>query len=197
MLHDTTSRRTFVAASGAALASLWVTADPDTVQASLRHALDAARSATPLPWETFTAEQATDVEAIAVQLIPTDDTPGAREAKAINFIDHALATWASQQKEDFLKGLAELNAEAEKRWPGTGGFASLSSERQVELLKAWEKDRKPFFDQVRTATIRGTFSDPSYGGNAGEIGWKLLNYEHRPNWQPPFGAYDVAANGGR
>ena len=197
MLHQQTSRRAFVASSGAALASFWISADPETVQASLLHALDAARSATPLPWETFTADQAADVEAIAVQLIPSDDTPGAREAKAINFIDHSLATWASQQKEPFLEGLAEFNAEVEKRWPGTGRFARLPGGRQVELLTAWEKDRKPFFEQVRTACIRGTFSDPSYGGNVGEVGWKLLNYEHRPSWQPPFGAYDLKANEGR
>jgi gluconate 2-dehydrogenase gamma chain len=66
----------------------------------------------------------------------------------------------------------------------------------VELLKAWEKDKKPFFETIRTATVRGMFSDPVYGGNAGQAGWKLLGYEHRPAWQPPFGTYDGEPSGG-
>lgn len=195
MSDDITSRREFLAASGAALAALWLTADPEHVRASMAHAAHAAGSRG-LDWETFTPEQAADVEAITAQIIPTDSTPGAREAHAVRFIDHSLSNWAKPQAETFLKGLAELNADAEKRWPGSGGFAKLFPARQFELLTAWDKDNKPFFLQVRSATITGTFSNSEYGGNYEKIGWKLIGFEDRYSWQPPFGSYDVQANGG-
>jgi gluconate 2-dehydrogenase gamma chain len=191
MLDESTSRRDFLAASAAALASLWLTADPREVQASLRHAAHAMGSPQPLAFQVFSPEEAADVEAIAAQIIPTDDSPGAREAKVVYFIDHSLANWASATKGDFSKGLAELNAEVEKRWPGTGRFAKLASARQIELLTDWEKQKKPFFESVRSATLSGMFSNPSYGGNADKIGWNLLGFEDRFAWQPPFGSYDA------
>jgi gluconate 2-dehydrogenase gamma chain len=193
MLDETTSRRDFLAASGVALAALWLTADPEEIRASLQHA---ARGRRPHAWETFTPDQAGDVEAIAAQIIPTDETPGAREAHVINFIDHSLANWGARQKPDFLKGLDELNAEVEKRWPGTGSFAKLAGEHQKELLTQWEKDKKPFFEAVRSATITGMFALPSYGGNTDKVGWKLLGYDDRFAWQPPFGDYDAEVNKG-
>jgi len=191
MLDESTSRRDFLAASAAALASLWLTADPREVQASLRHAAHAMGSPQPLAFQVFSPEEAADVEAIAAQIIPTDDSPGAREAKVVYFIDHSLANWASATKGDFSKGLAELNAEVEKRWPGTGRFAKLASARQIELLTDWEKQKKPFFESARSATLSGMFSNPSYGGNADKIGWNLLGFEDRFAWQPPFGSYDA------
>src|SRR5689334_4475687 len=113
MLDESTSRRDFLAASATALASLWLTADPQEVHASLRHAAHVARATQPVAFDVFTPEEAADVEAIASQIIPTDDSPGAREAKVVYFIDHSLANWAAPTKEDFSKGLAELNAEVE------------------------------------------------------------------------------------
>jgi gluconate 2-dehydrogenase gamma chain len=189
-----TSRRDFVATSAAALATLWLTADPRDLDASGRHAALAAARRVPIGWEALGADEAADVDAIAAQIIPTDATPGAREAHVVNFIDHSLANWAAAQRPDFVKGLAVLNAEVEKRWPGTGRFAKLATDHQREILTDWEKekdkDRKAFFEAVRTATIAGMFSNPSYGGNADQIGWKLIGFDDRGVWQPPFGSYD-------
>ena len=199
MSDGTTSRRDFVAASAAALATLWLTADPEEVNASLRHSAHAAHEVGAgrfVGWEAFTEEEAADVEAIASLIIPTDATPGAKEARVVNFIDHSLAHWAAPTKPEFIKGLNELNAEAEKRWPRSGRFAKQLPARQFELLTAWDRDKKPFFDAVRTATVAGMFSNPMYGGNADKIGWKLMGFEDRYVWQPPFGSYDVEANGG-
>ncbi len=198
-MSDNTSRRDFVAASAAALATLWLTADPQDIQASINHTAHVTHDLGTHQfkgWEAFSEDEALDVEAITSHIIPTDATPGAREAKAVVFIDHSLANWASSTKADFIKGLNELNAEAEKRWPGTGRFAKLSPARQFELLTDWDKQRKPFFDAVRNATITGTFSNPQYGGNYDGIGWKIIGFEDRYAWQPPFGSYDVEANKG-
>jgi gluconate 2-dehydrogenase gamma chain len=190
VLHDPSSRRAFLAISGAALATLWLSADPEEVRASLEHAAHAAsHPGKPLPLEVLTPEQAADIEAIAEQIFPRDDTPGARDARVVNFVDRSLATWAAQQREPMLKGLDELNVELNQRWPGTGRFAKLGPDRQLELLKAREKT--PFFQQMRFATLVGMFSVPSYGGNADKAGWRQIGFDDRYTWQPPFGDYDA------
>src|SRR5207245_10811517 len=108
-------------------------------------------------------EQAADLDAIAAQIFPTDDTPGAREARVVTFLDRSLATWAAQQREPLMHGLDELNGEVERRWPGTRRFANLAPERQLELLSAQEQP--PFFQQLRFATLVGLLCLPSYDGN--------------------------------
>lgn len=192
MLDDLVGRRAFLAASGAAFASAWVTASPASLRASLRHAAGAARAAAagwPPPFETLTPEEAADVDAIAAQLIPTDDLPGAREAGAVHFIDHSLATWAADQRPAFTAGLRDLNREANTRWPGAGPFANLAPDRQIALLQALEST--PFFQSMRFATVAATFADPSWGGNRDKGGWRILGFDDRFAWQPPFGDYDA------
>jgi gluconate 2-dehydrogenase gamma chain len=61
------------------------------ILASQQHAHEAAAAATPPHLEFFSPAQASEVEAMAAQIIPTDDTPGAREAHVIYFIDRALS----------------------------------------------------------------------------------------------------------
>jgi hypothetical protein len=41
------------------------------------------------------------------------------------------------------------------------------------------------------------FASPSYGGNRNLVGWKLLGFDDRFAWQPPFGYYDRDAHGAR
>lgn len=193
MLDVALSRRAFVAASCAAFAPSWLAADPDELRASLAHAARASSGMRAPAWDFFTPEQAADVEAIAAQIVPTDDLPGAREAGAVYFIDHSLATWAQDQREAFSRGLDDLNRQANQRWPETGRFAVLSSDRQIELLRAVEQ--APFFQMIRFLTIAGTFANPSWGGNRAKVGWRILGFEDRFVWQPPFGDYDAGANG--
>lgn len=191
MLDDAVSRRAFLAASCGAFASAWLAADPDELRASLAHAARACQAAHPPAWEFFTPDQAADVDAIAAQIIPTDDLPGAREAGAVYFTDHSLATWAQNQREAVSRGLDDLNRQANHRWPGAGRFAVLSSERQIELLHAVEQT--PFFQMMRFDTIAATFANPSWGGNRDKVGWRILGFEDRFAWQPPFGEYDADA----
>jgi len=193
MLDDTLGRRDFIAVSCTAIASAWLAADPNELRASLAHAARALAPAPASSWEFLTPDQAADVDAIVAQIIPTDDLPGAREAGAVHFVDHSLATWARGQRDSFVQGLDELNREAGHRWPGTSRFAALPPDRQIELLHAVEQT--PFFKTMRFFTIAGTFANPSWGGNHDKIGWRILGFEDRFVWQPPFGEYDADVNG--
>jgi gluconate 2-dehydrogenase gamma chain len=192
MLDDALGRRDFIAASCTAIASAWLAADPIELRASLAHAARAL-AAPGSAWEFLTPDQAADVDAIAAQIIPTDDVPGAREAGAVHFVDHSLATWARGQRDSFVQGLDELNREAGRRFSGASRFAALPPDRQIELLHAVEQ--APFFKTMRFLTIAGTFANPSWGGNHDRIGWRILGFEDRFVWQPPFGDYDADVNG--
>jgi gluconate 2-dehydrogenase gamma chain len=193
MLHEIASRRAFLSGTSAALATLWFSADPTEVRAALEHSLRAAGTHGQAALTVLTPEQAADVEALAEQIFPTTDTPGAREARVVDFVDASLDGWAARQREATLGGLEAFNAEVEQRWPGSGRFARLPPERQTAFLKDHEKH--PFFDAIRTLTLLGMFALPSYGGNADQAGWRLIGFEDRYAWQPPFGAYDGEAAG--
>jgi gluconate 2-dehydrogenase gamma chain len=136
----------------------------------------------------LSAAEAADIEAVASQIIPTDDSPGAREAGVAYFIDRALATFLAQLAGDYRAQLAAFQAGFRERHPSAGSFASLASGQQVEYLR--EVDQTPFFNTTRLLTLLGMFSLPVYGGNRDGVGWKLLGFEDAHVFFPPFGYYD-------
>lgn len=143
-----------------------------------------ATGAVPLP----PAERA-DLEAIAARILPSDDgTTGATEAGVIVFIERMLTTVYIDRRPLIDEGLADLTRRA------GGSFAALPADRQDTLLREIEKT--PFFDALRYLTICGMFGDPSWGGNRERAGWKLLGFDPRAIWQPPFGAYDAVIGEG-
>src|SRR4051794_11974866 len=55
-------------------------------------------------------QTAADIETLAAQIIPSDDTPGAKEAGVIFFIDRALATFDQDKRALYRDGLAAARA---------------------------------------------------------------------------------------
>jgi len=173
------SRRNFLFKTVGASSAAWLTANwPAQVAA-------AERAQAMGSFTYFTREQAADVDAMAAQIYPTTDTPGAREAQVIYFIDLALVTFAQDKQDVYAKGFADLASK-------TGGkaFAALSSVDQIALLTSIEKT--PFFRTVRDHTIMGMFAAPQHGGNFKKIGWTQIGYDDSLNFRAPFGAYDKA-----
>jgi len=152
------------------------------------HDAVAAREGEAVRFMFLTTSEAADVEAIASQIIPTDQTPGAREAGVVYFIDRALGMFFSHMAEDFRSRLTEFRAFCRNRDPDSASFAALTSEQQIELLRAVE--HTPFFATMRLLTVMGMFSMPGYGGNRQSVGWELLGFEDQHVFVPPFGYYD-------
>lgn len=148
----------------------------------------AAQVASEPKWSFLSATEAADIDAVTAQIIPTDDTPGAREAGVVYFIDAALATFFAQVASDYRAQLAEFQSAFRQQYPGVASFAALTSEQQVEYLRG--VDRTPFFETTRLLTLLGMFALPGYGGNRDAVGWKLIGFEDRHVFQPPFGHYD-------
>ena len=126
---------------------------------------------------------------MAAQIIPTDSSPGAREARVIHFIDQALASFVRDRQPDYIKGLQDLQAKTKQLYPEASLFSALTSEQQIKVLT--EIERTPFFTLVRTHTVIGFFSRPVHGGNHDKIGWQLIGYDDSMKHKPPFGYYDA------
>lgn len=188
MNAEESSRRLFLIKSLTGVSAAWLALRLPEIVAAQEHAHSAAQAVAPTSFEFFTPEQAAEVEAVAAQIIPTDDTPGAREARVIYFIDRALTTFDKDKQAQYVKGLKDLQSKQKKMFKKSPNFSSLSSEEQIKVLKAFEKNA--FFETVRVHTIMGFFSDPSYGGNYDKIGWKLIGFKDDFYFKPPFGYYD-------
>lgn len=129
-----------------------------------------------------------DLDALTAQIIPTDSTPGAREAGVTHFIERALASYLAPLATGFVAGLKALNEDVRTRYPEAGSFAALSPSQQLEYLASIESS--PFFASLRYLTVLGMFSDPSYSGNRDGIGWQVLGFRNDHAYSPPFGYYD-------
>ncbi|HWJ05266.1 MAG TPA: gluconate 2-dehydrogenase subunit 3 family protein [Steroidobacteraceae bacterium] len=195
MEPENASRRQFLQASSGTLGFAWLAANWPQVAAAAAHAHTAAVEGDRSRLLFLNAAQARDVEAIAAQIVPSDDTPGAREAGVVWFVDHVHAGPWSRGGADFLAGLADFQARCARHHPGVAQFADLTSEDQLAYLQHVE--RTPFFEQMRFLTVLGLLASPAYGGNAGKVGWKLVGFVDQHAWQPPFGYYDAAYEGFR
>ncbi|MDP1932050.1 MAG: gluconate 2-dehydrogenase subunit 3 family protein [Gammaproteobacteria bacterium] len=186
MSENLLSRRAFLQFSGvAARNSLIVLSLPTILTACKEAALAQTENA------RFTAlgsAEAAEFAAIAARIIPTDETPGATEAGVIYFIDNVLGSSRAEMLEPMRAGLAELQAAGSSMY-GTKTFGTLSNAQQDELLASIEETQ--FFNTMRYLTIAGMFALPEYGGNRNLLGWKMIGFEDRHMWMPPFGFYDA------
>jgi gluconate 2-dehydrogenase gamma chain len=131
---------------------------------------------------------AADIEALASAIIPSDETPGAKEAGVIFFVDRALATFDQDKRGLYRDGLAAAQHRCRDLFPQSASIAGLSAAQRHELAASIEKTE--FFEQLRTHTIIGFLATPEWGGNWGQVGWKLIGFEDTGAYQPPFGYYD-------
>jgi gluconate 2-dehydrogenase gamma chain len=121
----------------------------------------------------FTAAEYAVVERLTEIILPSDGTPGAKEAGVAEFIDFMVASNLEAQY-SFRTGLAWLNAHSER----TAGkqFADLTPEQQTSLLeplgiknkaRPGEEDGRRFFRVVREYTVAGFYTS--------EVGFKDLD----------------------
>ena len=163
------------------------------VASAHEHARTASLSTTPPRFEILDPAVAVEIEAIAAQIIPSTDGPGAREAGVIFFIDRALSTFDSDKREIYRLGMLEVQERRKELFPDSASLASLPNQQQIALVRVIEDSR--FFDLLRVHTVLAFLGDPSYGGNRERIGWKHIGFDDRMSFQPPFGYYDAQSQG--
>jgi hypothetical protein len=195
---DGTSRRSFLLSTGGLFTTAWLGTQWAAITAAAHHAADmaAADLAAAPPWRGFqflSDSEARDVDALAGQIVPSGATPDAREAHAVYFIDRAMSTFFAAWSAEFRAGLAEFQSKFHALHPEATAFAAAGSATQIAFLKS--VDRTPFFETSRMLTVLGMFSSPKYGGNTQGIGWKMMGFEDRHAFAPPFGHYDALYTG--
>ena len=202
-------RRLFLSRTVAAAGATWAAASWPAVLAAAEHAHRAAASPDTQKLEFLTAAEAKEVEAIAACIIPSDGSPGAREAGVIYFIDRALVTFSSGEQKTYREGLPEIQKRLQQLFPAATVFSAATPEQQVAVLESLDEvgsknlPRRPranfiagsatqFFEIVRAHTLAGFLIDPETDrrGNRGGVGWTVIGRLPEHGFQPPFGYYD-------
>lgn len=182
-------RRRFLAAAGALTGSGWLAVNAPLLLAAGEAAADQLDAGA--GWGQLDDREAACLAAVVDQIIPPDDLPGAAEMGAVHFIDQALGGFMAAGAEGLREGMRDLDRRAVAL--GGADFAGLPFAEQTRVLRAVEDS--PFFGQMIFLTHCGIFAMPRWGGNRGGAGWKLIGFDARHAWQPPFGYYDAQAAG--
>jgi gluconate 2-dehydrogenase gamma chain len=131
--------------------------------------------------KVFKTSQAALVAAIAEQIIPADDFPGAKEAGVVHYIDGILAgPYGKSYRTRYEQGLAAIDRFSRERH--LRDFISLNANQQESILKALESGKEvertahEFFGMLLLHTFEGYYGDPEHGGNLGEASWKMIRF---------------------
>jgi gluconate 2-dehydrogenase gamma chain len=183
------SRRQFLAGlSTAAKGSLIVLSLPAILTACRQANEQNPTASADAQYTILSNDLAIELDAVSARIVPTDDTPGAREAGSVRFMDVVLADGRQDQLTILQTGMVELNASASREF-GVSSFAALSETQQDALLTAIETT--PFFGTVRFLTVASLFALPQYGGTGPDVGYNLIGMTHAHAYMPPFGYYDA------
>ena len=190
------TRRLFLGQAGASLGLLCMSSlTPDLLVKAHAYA-QSAHAGSVKTYRFFTPQQAAEFDALSAQIIPTDDTPGAREANVVHFTDFVLSTIDSDQQAAVNDAFKTLHEQVGKTVPGATSFAALTPAQQIEMMKAMENT--PAFGIFRGFTLTGFLCDPSLGeGNKDQVGWKLIGFPDDFLYKPPFGYYDAHYDEGK
>jgi gluconate 2-dehydrogenase gamma chain len=121
----------------------------------------------------FTAGEYAMVDRLTEIIIPSDATPGAKEAGVAEFIDFMVFSDPEVQYR-FRMGLAWLNAHSERNYDKK--FLELSAEQQSSLLeplgfkdkaRPGEEDGREFLSLIREYTVTGFYTS--------QIGYRELD----------------------
>lgn len=184
MTHYDSSRRDFLQQSMTVAGASWAKVILPGLAAISQAACTAKENQA--PFTNLGDAEAVEFEAIVARILPTTDTPGAREAGVIYFFDQTFGSFNAPMLDVARGGLAKLQSGID----GDIKFSILTDEQVDAHLGAIEQT--PFFGLMRFMTLCGFFGMSKYGGNRDGIGWKLVGMEPGMRaYQSPFGYYDA------
>jgi gluconate 2-dehydrogenase gamma chain len=127
------------------------------------------------------------VEAVAEQIIPTDDWPGGREAGVANFIDIQLRGPYRRFQDIYRGGLAGIDDTCRSKF--NAKFEALPFESQTRFLLDMQHDRLDgevwkegfsgkFFELLRAHCLQGYYGSPRHGGNKDFISYRMIGLDY-------------------
>jgi gluconate 2-dehydrogenase gamma chain len=137
---------------------------------------------TPKAPSFFDKHQYAMITELASLIIPTDETPGAREAKVNEYIDMIVGESAFDVKKIYLDGLAWLDKTSVERH--NKKFIDLTNNEQVVILTEISQIKDPtpenevqakFFKAIKNITIDGFYTSKIGIEELGYIGNTVLD----------------------
>ena len=172
-------RRTFLLRGGAALATV-------AALAGLPYALH--RNLTrETSFVLFSSHQLEALSAVQEHLFPKDaDSPGAADINAAAYLETAITAPGidPDTRNTVVNGLGRLQDASRERFDGP--FNSLNDELREQLLRYLADQTRwgrAWLSLLMYYLFEALLSDPVYGGNPDEIGWRWL--EHQPGFPRP------------
>lgn len=105
----------------------------------------------------FSPEQQTLIADLAEVIMPTTNSPGAKDAGVGDFIEHVIRyCTAPKQQEAFGQGLAQTDALS--RTTFGKGFAQLDGPQRIEVVNKLTQREKPFFLMMKELSVVGYFT---------------------------------------
>jgi gluconate 2-dehydrogenase gamma chain len=143
----------------------------------------------PSRWRYLTDAEASLLDSMCAQIIPTDEDPGAPEAGCVIYIDRQLIGPHQRFAESYRAGLASLAATCQALHAKS--FEELSSHDQIDLLKKLESGQvskehwktvssREFFQLVCDHCMQGFYGSPRHGGNKDYVSYRMLGLAY-PN----------------
>lgn len=126
----------------------------------------------PYKIQFFAASEYAVILALTERIIPTDDSPGAREAGVAEFLDFLLSVEKPALQSDMRTVVQHANAMAYDLFDKN--FASLSALEQDQAITKLMNERKKSFDLIRNYTVMGYFNS--------KVGMEYLDVPFLKNW---------------
>jgi gluconate 2-dehydrogenase gamma chain len=170
--HLITRRQFLLAAAGSSLAALF----PLSSDAAAEHR--AKPAATPDPWPV--------IDAVQQHLFPTEaEAPGAREINALGYLQFVITdnTLDTEDREFISKGvvwLEDMTFQMHKT-----SFINLDEKDREKVLRriASSEAGENWISTLLLYIVEALLTDPVYGGNTKQLGWKWL--QHVPGYPRP------------
>ena len=153
-----------------------------------------------LSWRFFTSDEALLMDAIVEQIIPSDEWPGAKDAKVTNYIDRQLSSRYKRFQEDYRNGLNFIKLSCEQLFNET--FENIYWDKQTQFLKDMEAGslselksdkvnsydkliwidgfERTFFNLLRDHTMQGFYGSPRHGGNKDYVSYRMIGLDSLP-----------------
>jgi hypothetical protein len=125
------------------------------------------------------------VARLASLIIPSDETPGAREARVEEWIDFLLSASDEARQRLYREGLSRLDARCQERH--ASAFSKLPEAAQVDAL---EETEAVFFHALKDDVVFGFYtseiglSELHWGGQTFHSECPGCNHLAHLNWQP-------------
>lgn len=166
-------RRFLIACAGGSIAAVFPFTAARTAAAGTKQTVNEASS-----WQL--------IDAVQQQLFPTEPgIPGTREINALGYLQFVVSDENLEAEErDFIlqgtKWLQQISIEKYKT-----PFTRLENDRRERLLRfiADSEAGENWLSTLLLYIFEALLTDPVYGGNTNEVGWKWL--EHTPGFPRP------------